>query len=128
MALESSDEKILELIARPRAPAAMVRLCRCVDDASAGLEVKLTRLFDAIRPPCTKVSSAGWRLASGADMENDGVKAVTRGLRRDVPVKVLIGEIPLPPDMTPSFSFARLALNVSRPRICYTAIIVVDPC
>lgn len=58
------------------------------------------------------VSKADWRVVDGAAMESEGVKAVTAGLRPDMHSKVLIGEIPLPRDLTPSFAFAKVSLKV----------------
>lgn len=103
-------------------------------DTTPGLEVRLGRLLDVLRPPCTIASSAtGWRLASAEDaMGHPGVCAVARALgetagsaigsaigngngngnRNGGLVKVLIGEIPIPMDLTPSFAFATLSLNV----------------
>ncbi|KAI5119431.1 hypothetical protein M0805_009882 [Coniferiporia weirii] len=113
LALECADAQTIELLASARAP--VVRLCRCVDDASSGLELKITRILDAIKPPCMLASCAELRVADTTDMESGGfasaIRAIKTSLQGDLHSKILIGEIPLREDLTPSFSFARMSLK-----------------
>ncbi|KAL5526551.1 hypothetical protein ACEPAF_8275 [Sanghuangporus sanghuang] len=113
LAIESSDENVLELLGSSRAP--FVRLTRHVEDIGSGLETKIAKIWDAIKQPNTFVNCATWSVADVGNEQSQEIKAAIRALqtslRGDMRSKILIGQICLAPDLTPSFSFAKMTLK-----------------
>ncbi|KAL5486045.1 hypothetical protein ACEPAI_7089 [Sanghuangporus weigelae] len=113
LAIESSDENVLELLGNSRAP--FVRLTRHVEDSGSGLETKIAKIWDAIKQPSAFVSCATWRVADVDNEQNQEIKAAIRALQTslggDTRSKIVVGQICLAPDLTPSFSFAKMTLK-----------------
>ena len=123
LAIESADENVLELLGNTRAP--FVRLTRHVEDAGSGLESRIAKVWDAIKHPSTFVSSATWHvLGAGNDVSQEAqaaIRALRTSLSGSTRSKIIIGRICLAPDLTPSFSFAKMSLKVCRncsPQTC----------
>ncbi|THH08592.1 hypothetical protein EW145_g2598 [Phellinidium pouzarii] len=113
LALESTDEKTIELLANPRVP--VVQLCQCAEDTSTSLELKIARIFEVIRPPEVLTSRATLHAVEDSESESGNIANVLRvikaGLREGMHSKILVGEIPLHADLTPSFSFDKMVLK-----------------
>ncbi|KAH8117977.1 hypothetical protein DFH11DRAFT_1541234 [Phellopilus nigrolimitatus] len=112
LALESADAQIAELLANAHAPA--VQLCRHVEDAGTGLELRIARIWDALRPPSALASRASWSVivgGAGDAAATAATRALESSLRGDLHSKILVGEIPLPETLTPSFSFDKMTLK-----------------
>ncbi|KAL5525744.1 hypothetical protein ACEPAG_7081 [Sanghuangporus baumii] len=113
LAIESNDENVLELLGNSRAP--FVRLTRHAEDTGSGLETKIAKIWDAIKQPSAFVSCATWCVADVGNEQNEEIKAAIRALQTslggDMRSKLLLGQIYLAPDLTPSFSFAKMTLK-----------------
>lgn len=67
--------------------------------------------MDAIKHPCRVVSKAGWTLMDDSHSHEDCAVQPTTALH----TRTLSGEISLPENITPSFSFGKMSLKVRRP-------------
>lgn len=105
---------VLGLLASAGAPC--IQLSAQVSDSSSGIEAKIARILDHTKQPGVLVSSATWSLADNVYEQSEemlaGVRAVKSHLTGGVHSKLLIGEIPLARDLTPTFTFAKISLEV----------------